>query len=120
MNCYNHPEKPAVGLCKSCYKGLCVECAATLPNGLACRQTCEERVALINKIIENNQKVVFAANAQVRTSAIFSLVLGVVLFIPFLISGNTGLLVMAVPGLVFVVYGIIRLLRKSQYYPTTK
>ena len=61
MNCFNHPEKPAIGVCKSCYKGLCAECVAPLPNGLACRDTCEARVTLMNQMIDNNQKVLAAA-----------------------------------------------------------
>lgn len=124
MNCFNHPDRPAVGFCKSCCKGLCAECATALPNGLACRNACEDRVTLINQIIDNNQKVISAANVQVRSSGLFILLLGLAFalfgFLPLLISGNTGTLFMGVLGLFFAAYGVIRLLKKSQYYPTVK
>jgi hypothetical protein len=124
MNCFNHLDKAAVGFCKSCCKGLCADCAVTLPNGLACRGACEERVMLINRIIDNNQKVISAANVQVRSSGLFILLLGAVFclfgFLPLLISGNTGTLFLGIIGLFFAAYGVIRLVKKSQYYPTAK
>ncbi|MBM4149287.1 MAG: hypothetical protein FJ224_09605 [Lentisphaerae bacterium] len=124
MNCFNHPDKPAIGFCKSCCKGLCADCAATLPNGLACRNACEDRVTLINQIIDNNQKVISAANVQVRSSGLFILLLGAVFclfgFLPLFMSGNTGTLFLGIIGLFFAAYGVIRLLKKSQYYPTAK
>ncbi len=124
MNCFNHPDKPAIGFCKSCCRGLCADCAATVPNGLACRNTCEDRVNFINQIIDNNQKVISAANVQVRSSGMFIFLLGIAFclfgFLPLLISGNTGTLFMGILGLIFAAYGAFRLLRKSQYYPTTK
>lgn len=124
MNCFNHPGQPAVGCCKSCGKGLCADCAAALPNGLACRHACEERVALINQIIDNNQKIIMAANVQVRSSGLFILLIGVAFclfgFLPLLVSGDTGTLFMGILGLFFAAYGVFRLLKKSQYYPTAR
>lgn len=124
MNCFNHPNKVAIGFCKSCCKGLCADCAATLPNGLSCRNTCEDRVTLINQIIDNNQKVISAANIQVRSSGIFILLLGFVFclfgFLPLLISGRKETLFLGILGLFFAGYGAIRLMKKSQYYPTAK
>jgi hypothetical protein len=49
MHCFYHPEREAVGLCKSCSKGICTECAVDLDRGLACRGRCEDKV---RKIIE--------------------------------------------------------------------
>ena len=56
MNCFKHSHRVAVGVCKSCGKGVCSECAISRKNGLACRGECEERVDLLNKIIDNNVK----------------------------------------------------------------
>lgn len=67
MNCFNHPTEPAVGLCKSCCKALCRGCIAELENGLACKGTnCEERVELINRMIDNNKRIMSVANTQNR------------------------------------------------------
>ena len=42
MNCFNHPNIPAVGICKYCQKGLCMECALDLGHGIACKNHREE------------------------------------------------------------------------------
>lgn len=55
MNCYRHPNVQAVGICKNCQKGLCVECAADVGNGLACRNQCEAAVLEINDIFQRTR-----------------------------------------------------------------
>ncbi len=52
MRCFYHPETDAVGICKNCQKGLCMECAADVGNGLACKNRCEEEVKTTNKLRE--------------------------------------------------------------------
>ena len=39
MNCYNHPNKPAVVQCRQCGKGFCEDCAHDVVDGLcsSCR-----------------------------------------------------------------------------------
>lgn len=44
VECFYHEGRPAVGTCRSCFKGLCRECAADLERGLACRLRCEQDV----------------------------------------------------------------------------
>ncbi len=48
MKCFYHPETDAVGICKNCGKGLCMECTADLGNSLACKNRCENEVKSIN------------------------------------------------------------------------
>jgi hypothetical protein len=43
MNCFRHQDSSAVGLCKTCFKAVCPECAADVGNGLACKNSCEEK-----------------------------------------------------------------------------
>ena len=50
MRCFYHQDREAVGLCKSCAKGVCAECAVDLGNALACRNRCEERAQSVVKI----------------------------------------------------------------------
>ncbi len=47
MNCFNHPGVPAVGICKACQKGLCMECAVDLKHGIACKNH-QEDVEMLN------------------------------------------------------------------------
>jgi hypothetical protein len=44
MNCYYHPDRPAIGLCKHCQRGLCAEDAALADDSLACKGRHEEQV----------------------------------------------------------------------------
>lgn len=57
MKCYNHPDHDAVGVCKSCQKGICMECATTIDESLSCKGRCEEDVAVLNYMIERGRKV---------------------------------------------------------------
>ena len=43
MNCFNHPDRPAVIQCKECLKGFCEECSAELTDGLC--SDCQARLA---------------------------------------------------------------------------
>lgn len=40
MNCYHHPQSPALAICKRCGKGLCGECSLETPDGVVCKVTC--------------------------------------------------------------------------------
>jgi hypothetical protein len=44
MNCFEHPQKPAVGTCMNCGRGLCKECTTTVEGKLSCRGVCQEEV----------------------------------------------------------------------------
>lgn len=119
MKCFNHNAAEAVGVCKSCGKGLCHKCAAELPNGIACKDSCEKRVNLLNSMIDGSANVMSASNKQIKNMAYFAIVfgflfivLGVILFVK---DEVTGILFVAM-GSVFIVSGIIRS-RKNSLYP---
>ena len=54
MVCYYHPNKPAVGLCKYCQRGLCSDCAAQAGDSLACRGLHEEQVKAMEVLMQRN------------------------------------------------------------------
>ena len=41
MKCFNHHNQDAVGVCKSCLKGICSECATDIGGGITCSDECE-------------------------------------------------------------------------------
>ncbi len=57
MKCFNHIDQDAIGSCKSCCKGLCVECAHDTGEGLACKETCINDVKEINEIMDRSKKI---------------------------------------------------------------
>ena len=120
MNCFKHNDRVAVGICKSCGKGVCSACAIPRKNGLACEGECEERVDLLNRIVDNNAKTLAAARYQTRSSGMLSIAAGLV-FLGFGLAwsfidglGPSAALCTAL-GLVMIVTGIVRLNRKSAY-----
>jgi hypothetical protein len=52
--CFYHPERPAIGLCKYCQRGLCSECAAPAGDSLACRSLHEEQVRALETLLQKN------------------------------------------------------------------
>lgn len=47
MNCFYHPEIPALGVCKHCSKGVCGRCAIDNSNqGLSCSVSCQQKLDL--------------------------------------------------------------------------
>ena len=54
MKCYYHQQQDAIGTCKSCQRGLCPDCAADFPQGLACRGKCGEDVQSVIQPVQNN------------------------------------------------------------------
>ena len=57
MQCFNHSDRNAVGLCKVCSKGLCHDCVTDLGHGLACKDKHEAEAEGINMIITKNAKM---------------------------------------------------------------
>lgn len=57
MRCFNHPETEAIGTCKACNKGLCLECAADLGHGLACKSAHVEAVEDLNTLVARNVRI---------------------------------------------------------------
>lgn len=118
MKCFNHAETDAVAICKSCGKALCKTCSAELSNGIACKNSCEARVNMLNQMVDNNEKMIATSNAHIKTSAISSIIFGIlfVLMGGFLYYSNDflgGLFV--VMGIAMTVIGIVRLNKKTQY-----
>lgn len=120
MNCFKHNDRVAVGICRSCAKGLCVECAVPLTNGLACKGSCEERVNLINKIMDSNVRTLAVARYQTKSHAIITLILGAMCLafggIWLTQAGSQTLSSLFIcMGIAFSGLGILRLNKKSQY-----
>jgi len=57
MNCFKHSPAPAVGLCKTCFKAVCPECAVDVGNGLACKGACEAKVLELNEMWDRSAKI---------------------------------------------------------------
>jgi hypothetical protein len=120
MNCFNHRDRPAIGLCKSCGKGVCADCLSEIPNGLACKGSCEDRVNLINRIIDSNTQIVMAARHGLRTRGLLMLLMGMGCFVfsvwAFFESEGSFLpYFLGLLAIVCLLTGVFALSRKEQY-----
>jgi hypothetical protein len=119
MNCFNHRDKPAIGLCRSCLKALCEDCLAELTDGLACKGVCGARVNMINRTLDSNAQIVDAARRQNRGAGIFTTLFGIAfaVFGVWAYFGQSGFLacLLGAFAAVMIVAGVVRLSRKQQY-----
>ena len=76
MICYYHPEKPAVGICKHCQRGLCQDCSALVDDLLACKNRHEEQVRSLIQVTETSILQAKRAASGYRRNAIFYLLVG--------------------------------------------
>ena len=76
MICYHHHDRPAVGICKSCNKGLCYECAVDIGHGLACKNSCENEVRALNDVLERSKTAYQKAGKAYKRTALISGLLG--------------------------------------------
>jgi Flp pilus assembly protein TadB len=79
MDCFYHSGRRAIGLCRSCFRGLCGECATDLDRALACRNRCEEHAqALIRTLdLSSQQRGTVAARRLLSGLSVISLLVGV-------------------------------------------
>lgn len=108
MRCYYHPEQEAVGICKSCNKGICRECAIDIGNGIACKDTCEDEVKAINEITALSKKAFQKTGTAYSRGALVFLFLGIS-FVAFGIIEPQLRLFM-------IIVGAIMLLGAALYY----
>jgi len=107
MKCFYHQDKDAVAICKSCHRGVCADCSADVPPGIACRGKCEADVAALNLMLERSKTVCQKTGVAYRRNALAVLIMGVVFIgiglLPVLVGGGCGLSLIVVPfGCVFL------------------
>jgi len=52
MRCFYHSDQEAVGICKNCHRGICIECFQEVGDGLACKGRCEPQVEKLNTLLK--------------------------------------------------------------------
>lgn len=116
MNCFNHSDKSAIGSCKFCSKGLCLDCATDLGHGLACKNKHETQVENINMLISKNTQVYASAPKNALIAPIFYLFMGLVFagFGYFSKGGMTDL--PFVLGIGFIAFGVVVFIRNKKLY----
>jgi hypothetical protein len=108
MKCFYHSDRDAVAVCKSCSRGICRECCADVPPGVACRGKCEADVAALNLVIQRNKTAYQKAGAAYRRNAVATLIVGLLFLgfgmLPVLVSQDYGAIFLAPLGCVFLLW----------------
>lgn len=122
MNCFYHSDVQAVGLCKSCMRGLCVACAADSSRSLACKERCEEDVRQLDEMIQRNARLIDVATVNARGQRTAMIVVGifVALFGGFFVWGSLQreeepIWVMLVLGVLLILYALYMILRSYRF-----
>ena len=106
MKCFYHPDRDAVAMCKSCNRGLCLDCSADIPPGVACRDKCEADVAALNLVLQRSKTAYQKTGASYRGIAITMLIAGIFFtgfgLIPIIVSRNYGALFFVPIGGIFL------------------
>ncbi len=76
MNCYYHPDRPAVGICKHCQRGLCAQDAALVDDSLACKGRHENEVHETNQLTARNILQAKRVGSIYNRNAIFYFLVG--------------------------------------------
>ena len=57
MQCFFHRDTAAVGICKTCGKGVCPACAREVDRGLVCSDPCADHASTNLEIVERAKRV---------------------------------------------------------------
>ena len=110
MNCFYHPQVPAVGICKYCQKGLCTECAVDLGHGIGCKHHQQEVHELYDIHFANKQSAQNMGRVY-KQSAIAMSFMGLAGILGGIVIGRTGLVLVFIGiacvflAIVFSIYG---------------
>ena len=115
MKCFNHHDRDAFGTCKTCGRGLCLECMKEVSGMIVCKDNpkCAETARLISTSYDNIK------NIYSKRSNIFASLLGLVFIIAGIIFvvlgfGDIGMMILAI---VFFVMGLSILVNNSKMKP---
>ncbi len=110
MNCYNHTDRNAVGICPTCHKGICHECG-TKAEIFSCNKTsCIEYMNKISRIIDSNDEIVkINENVNKKTAKVIkrSFITEVILGLFLITVGISTYFADPLLGLIFMGFGLI-------------
>lgn len=106
MKCFYHAAVDAVGICTSCNKGICSECAVDKERAIACKERCEVEVQriidlrdysfttphLTRKVLERTRSTYIRGGLYTLFTGFLFLGLGFLQWSPFfMILGGLGI-----------------------------
>ena len=102
MNCYYHPDRPAIALCKYCQRGLCSDCAAHAGDSLACKNLHEDQVRAMEALLQRNILQSKRVGSDYLRNTIFYGAVGIL----FTVFGISQLNWLGLQAVVYVIIGL--------------
>jgi hypothetical protein len=116
MVCYYHPDRPAIGTCKYCQRGLCADDAALVADSLACKGRHEEQVRGLSLMEARGLLQVQRMSAGYLRNAIFYSLVGI-LFAGF---GYLQLRFLGLQAVFFMLIGLFLLYASVTNYAESR
>lgn len=121
MNCFQHPENIAIGVCKQCHKGLCAECFELRNDCLYCKNKhCHQHASEEIQIIEHSKKIYGIGEGYKKRFSflgVFNFLIGCLFAIfgvfSFYSDSNQVSVFLILMGILFIAYSLRMLLRKD-------
>jgi hypothetical protein len=117
MNCYNHPETSAVGMCVSCNKGICKACADDTKNDLTC-SFCSTLVPSKRSAAQKSSSALYITERKSYGRPVFLMAFGIIYVVMFVLSGRRNDYFTLSLGVLFVIYGGYQFFQAYQFNKT--
>ena len=106
MQCYNHSNNCAIGVCTVCGRGLCGECTASSGSVIVCKNTCSDGQSSSDNLYAKLQKK-FAGIFAI--TALMYLLNGMILLIAgFTFRTLLGIYIIIPLGIVFMISALMQ------------
>lgn len=106
MKCYQHRSTDAIGVCKSCGKAICGDCAVDLGFAITCPGNCE-KISSANHQLNSNAIAVYSEHKKSKFFApAFITIFGLIFFIFGFIENYSIYNFTVAGGLCFFIFGI--------------
>jgi len=116
MKCFYHHRLDSIGVCRSCGRGLCPDCITEYPEGLACKNRCEEAVEETISLVKRNRVAVAKPGINRFFYPFFFLVLGAIQLYQGIFESKGAINTFTALGVIFIVGGILYLIAIRRFY----
>ena len=122
MKCFDHMKREAVGVCKTCSKGLCKECAIPLGFAITCKGDCESQAVSHQTYLDEVAATKYAVQRnRYLTPVIYGLIGSMLLFIDISMHGwrLSPMIIFGIGILVFSLYILFNSYQWGRDYEST-
>ena len=115
MNCFKHNESHSVGVCRYCFKGVCLDCAIDFNDGVACSEYCLEKAKSTVQAMSNTVLAQRGAKRGRFIGPTFLTVLGL-FYLAYAFYCNEIFAFSGALGLVLTLLGSIMFVYNRKYF----